>query len=266
MKRHILPLVLMIVCASAAYAEKRPQPLSTDQRIRQVMYSPNEVYEIVGTYGFQTTIEFAQDEEVKIASIGDSIGWQVVPMGSRVFAKPVEDKATTNLTVITNKRVYYFYLMSSRNQAKEATTYLVRFVYDSGVSSYPAINASPSAAAPSTSPHLTKDPTDYNFDYAISGDKAIELKMAFDDGQFTYLLFAKTTDLPAVFSVDKDGRESLVNSRIEGRYVVIERVSSQYTLRNGSVTACLYNKNLPLQKDKNAEVANVNVNVDMPSK
>lgn len=266
MKRHILPLVLMIACASAAYAEKRPQPLTSDQRIRQVMYSPNEVYEIVGTYGFQTTIEFAQDEDVRIASIGDSIGWQVVPMGSRVFAKPVEDKATTNLTVVTNKRVYYFYLMSSRNQAKEATTYLVRFVYDQGVSSYPAANASPSAGTSSASPRLAKEPTDYNFDYAISGDKAIELKLAFDDGQFTYLLFAKTTDLPAVFSVDKDGRESLVNSRIEGRYVVIERVASQYTLRNGAVTACLYNKSRPLQKDKIDAVARANVNVDIQGK
>ena len=118
----------------AALADKTPRPIATDVRIRQVPYSANEVYEIVGTYGYQTVIEFSDSEEIKLVAIGDSIAWQAVPMGSRLFLKPVEPDTATNLTVTTNKRFYYFNLVASKNKAKEALTYTVRFVYgDTGI-------------------------------------------------------------------------------------------------------------------------------------
>ena len=232
--------------SNAALVDKTPRPIATDVRIRQVAYSANEVYEIVGTYGYQTVIEFSEAEEIKLVAIGDSIAWQAVPMGSRLFLKPVEPDTATNLTVTTNKRFYYFNLIASKNRAKEALTYSVRFVYsDTGITTpLPTDSRCNDAEIKPPVPSL-KAPTDFNFNYQISGSKEISLVRAFDDGQFTYLQFAGSVDVPAVFAVDRDGKESLVNSRIEGQYVVIERVASQFTLRNGSVVACLFNRNKP---------------------
>ncbi len=39
------------------HAAKRPHPLATDSRVKQVAFDPNQVVEIVGTYGYQTMIE-----------------------------------------------------------------------------------------------------------------------------------------------------------------------------------------------------------------
>jgi len=239
-------VVFATLCATDALGEKTPRSIATDVRIRQVMYSANQVYEIVGTYGYQTVVEFSESEEIKLVAIGDSIAWQAVPAGSRLFLKPVEPDTATNLTVTTNKRIYYFNLVGSRNKARDALTYTVRFVYDDvDVTAVPMpkptiekIKDKP-AAAP------MKGPTDFNFNYQISGSKEIALVRAFDDGQFTYLQFGNTVDVPAVFVVDRAGKESLVNSRVEGQYVVIERVANQFTLRNGSVVACLFNRSKP---------------------
>ena len=107
----------------------------------------------------------------------------------------------------------------------------------------------------------SKGPTDFNFNYQISGSKEIALVRAFDDGQFTYLQFRNSVDVPAIFVVDREAKESLVNSRVEGQYVVIERVATQFTLRNGSVVACLFNRSKPfVNTNFSADKRDVNKN------
>ena len=239
-------VVIASLSATGAMAEKSPRSIATDIRIRQVMYSANQVYEIVGTYGYQTVVEFGESEEVKLVAIGDSIAWQAVPAGSRLFLKPVEPDTATNLTVTTNKRIYYFNLVASRNKARDALTYTVRFVYDDvGVTTVAAQKTANEKVEDKPAAVPSKGPTDFNFNYQISGSKEIALMRAFDDGQFTYLQFGNSVDVPAIFVVDREAKESLVNSRVEGQYVVIERVATQFTLRNGSVVACLFNRSKP---------------------
>ena len=103
--------------------------------------------------------------------------------------------------------------------------------------------------------------TELNFNYAISGSKEIALVRAFDDSQFTYLQFSRMEDLPAVFIADGAGKESLVNMRVEGQYVVIERLATLFTLRNGTSVACLYNQARPFA-DPNASKAPRSLNTN----
>ena len=56
-----------------------------------------------------------------------------------------------------------------------------------------------------------------------------------------------SANLPALFAVDPDGNEALVNFRMEGRYVVVERVGSLFTLRNGDEALCLFNEDRPFR-------------------
>lgn len=258
----IFVTALGLACSLDVTAEKTPRPIATDVRIRQVMYSANEIYEIVGTYGYQIVIEFSESEEIKLVAIGDSIAWQAVPAQSRLFLKPVEPDTATNLTVTTNKRIYYFNLIASRNKSRDSLTYTVRFIYNDGGVTTVNPPASPGGDVAAKAVTVTpKAPTDFNFNYQVSGSKEIALVRAFDDGQFTYLQFANTVDVPAVFIVDPQGKESLVNSRVEGQYVVVERIASQFTLRNGSVVACLFNRAKPFADTSfNAEKRDLNRN------
>ena len=241
------------------HAAKFPNPLLTDDRVRQVAYDPNQVYEIVGTYGYQTSIEFSSDETVKVVTVGDSIAWQTVPYQNRLFLKPVEPNAQTNLTVITDKRTYYFKLLSAKGRASQ--TFLVRFVYPSTLQRMAGNGDSGTADAAGTggsngtggarpdagtgTPNgsgIAIDLARLNIDYSASGQtSAIALNRAFDDGQFTYFLLAKNAETPTVYTVGADGTESIVNTRREGAYLVVERTASAFTLRNGSAYLCVQN-------------------------
>lgn len=230
MKISNLLLLIITLISFSAHASESPKPLGTDERIRHVMYNPNQVYDVTTTYGFQTAVEFSPQENIQVASIGDSIAWQVVPARNKLFIKPVVHDAVTNMTVVTDKRTYYFNLIALRSEALGAATYLVRFKYP---------QPSPIHAGLSTGP---KNPTELNFDYKIKRHKKSSLIRAFDDGEFTYLYFEDLKELPAIFVVDSDGKESLANFRIKEPYVIIERVVSKLVLRNGKSKTRLYNQ------------------------
>ncbi|SAL60082.1 P-type conjugative transfer protein VirB9 [Caballeronia humi] len=257
MRPTVLPLAIVLSALSAlsailtggsislvsmpASAAKLPRPLVTDDRVKQVAFDPNQVYEIVGTYGYQTSIEFSNDETVKVVTVGDSIAWQTVPYQNRLFLKPVEPNAATNLTVITDKRTYYFKLNSGKSRA--SMTFLVRFVY-------PNANMNGVVSAPASRRASTGiDPARLNLDYGTSGNKAaIPLARAFDDGQFTYFQFAPDAEIPSVYTVGSDGTESIVNTRREGPYLVVERTASLFTLRNGNSHLCVQNNANPYKR------------------
>lgn len=223
-----------------ALGEQVPHPAASDPRVLLATYRDSEVYKVVASYGFQTTIEFSEKETVETISIGDSIAWQVVPAGRRVFLKPQEPNAVTNMTVITSLRPYYFELGAKKNRDPAAVTFLLRFTY---ADSSPSVLGLRAASQPPAPP--AKKPADYNFNYALTGAREIAPIRVFDDGEFTYMQFRALTDLPAIFLVDKDKQESVVNYRIEGPYVVIERIGSQFSLRHGTEVACVFNRSAP---------------------
>jgi type IV secretion system protein VirB9 len=240
---HCSPLIIalfLVLAPGEAGAGKTPTSLITDDRVKQVSYDPNQVYEIVGTYGYQTSIEFGGDETVKVVTLGDSIAWQTVPYQNRLFLKPVEPDAATNLTVITDKRTYYFNLSSAKGRASQ--TFRVRFIYPDARLAVNSAKANGSSGKNQT----TFNVASLNLDYAMSGDvSAITLKRAFDDGQFTYFLFGQNTSIPSVYAVGADGTESIVNTRREGIYLVVERTAKLFTLRDGTAHLCVRNNGQP---------------------
>lgn len=230
-------LILLGIFSLTGYAEKLPKSLSSDFRMKQVMYDPNQITHITGAYGYQTSVEFAPDEQIKLVTLGDSIAWQTVPYLNRLFIKPVEDNAKTNMTVMTNKRAYFFQLETS--EKKDALTFLVRFAYPNMTYEEESRHA-----VASIEDHLSE----MNWRYSTSGDKAaFALKKVFDDGQFTYFLFEEDTDIPSVYVVDQDGYEAIVNTRREGKYLVVERTNNKFTLRIGKSYLCVRNDALLTQ-------------------
>ena len=105
MRVLVFSLFAGLLLTSVVLAEETSRPGPSDSRVLLATYRDSEVYKVVATYGFQTTIEFSDKETVETISIGDSIAWQVVPAGHRVFLKPQEQNAVTNMTVITSLRL-----------------------------------------------------------------------------------------------------------------------------------------------------------------
>jgi type IV secretion system protein VirB9 len=197
-----------------------------DDRVKMLVYSANQVFKLVAYYGYQIDIQIADSEEIKTIAAGDSVGWQIVGAGQHIFIKPMASGARTNLSIVTNKRTYIFDLISRQPSVHGDITYLVRF-------RYPETDVMASLVSSAAG----KDGPNFNLDYKISGSKNLEPLHVFDDGQFTYFEFDPHRELPAIFVVGADGKESLVNYRIEGPYVVVERLGDFYTCRSGKETA-----------------------------
>ncbi|MEI9903744.1 MAG: TrbG/VirB9 family P-type conjugative transfer protein [Asticcacaulis sp.] len=63
----------------------------------------------------------------------------------------------------------------------------------------------------------------------------------FDDGASTYMRWADGVSTPAVYAVDSDGNESLVNYASRGDYFVVEQVAPAFVLRRGDMKVTIYN-------------------------
>lgn len=241
-----------IAIANHAHAVQQSHEIAADSRVRTFVYDPNEVFIFTGHYRYQSSIELSPEETIQSVSVGDSFGWQIVPSGSRIFLKPTEPDATTNMTVITDQRIYLFELHAEEAEGirDNEMVFSVRFSYpdEGGVTN--SVTEFAKEEIPDLSDDVLKtDMENYNFNYTVTGSHLISPVKIFDDGEFTYIEFKdKNADVPAIFMVDGFGSESVINYRAAGNYIVIERVASQYTLRHGDDVACIFNESSPLEK------------------
>ncbi len=252
MIRKYALVAFLSVCAAfagmPALALVMPSPIATDARIKTITYSPNEVFKFTGYYRYQSNIEFAPDEEIGTISLGDSVAWQMNPLGNRLFLKPIEQDATTNMTIITNKRTYFFELHAeeAKNISDKNLTFELRFIYPG--------DESLGVSHVDHMPDLEQDDlSKYNFRYTLTGSDDIAPLRIFDDGEFTYFQFQDVNgEVPAFFQVDSQGNESLINYRARGPYIVVERVAARYTLRHGNSVVCIFNEAITNGKPGNS--------------
>lgn len=248
-------VIFFAVLSNNSYGIRESKPTAIDSRIRVIVYSPDDVFKYVGYYGYQSAIELAKDEEVVSISMGDTSAWQIVPAGNRIFIKPVDEDATTNMTLITNKRTYFFELYGSiaEDIRDPNMVFNVRFLYpdEQQEDSIRTFNTSSSA------PDLSQ-PEKYNFNYSISGHEEIAPVKIYDDGEFTYLQFRdKNIDLPAIFAIDENLRESMVNYHMSPsvpNMIVVEQVFRKFTVRLNKKLVCIFNEAFvdPDEEMKNA--------------
>ncbi|MFP3120469.1 hypothetical protein GCO76_03005 [Rickettsia sp. R2] len=114
--------------------------LTKDNRIKTYIYNPNEVYLLVLHFGFQSHIEFAKNEEIQNIILGDAYAWKITPLANRLFIKPLEKDIRTNMTIITNKRIYEFDIASTELMMgnERDLVYVIKFYYPKKNSNYMA--------------------------------------------------------------------------------------------------------------------------------
>lgn len=129
--QNLLFFLLVFLLSSSKIFAQVSIPITTDSRIKTLVYNPNEVFELKFYYGYQSFIEFAENEEIEMISIGEAFAWKITPAEKRLFIRPLEIAAHTNMTIITNKRTYHFDIKSDEydGRADEELVYTVRFYY-----------------------------------------------------------------------------------------------------------------------------------------
>lgn len=239
----LLAASIAALTVTHAYAAQQPRPGSLDARVTSVVYQPNNVVKVSATYGISTMIIFDEDEKFETISLGDTDSWQVAPSekGNILFVKPIAKDVSTNMNVVTSKRIYFLELNDYAPEAGKKV-FGIRFVYpEKNLNESLRKEAEFRAANPNIS---CIDKANVNIDYSFSGDAALKPTMVFDDGKKTFFKFGRGT-VPAIFAVQSDFSETLRNFRKEGEYIVVDGVATQYTLRDGNQWTCIFNLRKP---------------------
>lgn len=229
-------LLLLSLGFGSALAEISPSPGLIDSRIRTTPYSADEVYRLMGFVGYQTDLEFEIGESFVGLGAGDIEGISFVAQDNHLFLKPKAAKVGTNLTIVTSRRTYQVDYSASSHppDATEAVTYVLRFNYPSVARS--EVDATREALE---RPSTTRP---RNIDYWFCGSPALQPVAASDDGVHTRLTFAGQAEQPAIFILNEDGTESLLNFSMEEGDVILHRVARRLILRRGNLAGCVINK------------------------
>lgn len=260
---HFITQLAAACLAAATGSSIRAQ--DPDPRLKEVSYDPHAVVTVAVKRGVVTHVSL--DGQEAITEVGTGVAsdctkpdasWCIAAQagGHNIFVKP-KTTATVpnNVAVVTDKRSHAFRFVVLPDADPHQPVYRLIVKAPLLRVARPAVSAQthPSAEPQSLDTALPEDviaerllaaPHVLNGDYSVAeGGRSKEIvpTLVFDDGRFTYLRFPNNSELPAVFHVLDDGSETVVNTRMEGDLLVVDRVSRRLMLRSGSAVVSLWN-------------------------
>ncbi|MEL1251385.1 TrbG/VirB9 family P-type conjugative transfer protein [Aurantiacibacter gilvus] len=226
--------------------------MAQDPRLVERLYDPTQVVRIEGKVNVQSTIQFGEGEVIENVAIGDSQSWQVTPnrRANLLFVKPLAPRATTNMTVVTNRHTYLFDLVANPNARNPL--YVLTFTYPVEVEPVedetalagadPALQPNALEMAAANDDYAVLDPSTLNFNWAGSGNAALLPERIYDDGTATFLAWPSGAAMPAILVKDYEGTEGPVNFAVRGDTIVLDIVPREIILRSGDDAAMLVNE------------------------
>ncbi|MFK7841712.1 MAG: TrbG/VirB9 family P-type conjugative transfer protein [Sphingorhabdus sp.] len=183
--------------------------------MREIEYQSNRVIPIEAAPGYQVTVLLSPDEQIKSIAVGDSSGWQVSAnkSGNNIFVKYAGSGFETNMTVVTNVRLYSFELVPLSGGAFNMP-YILKFAYPSDEVADETVN-----------------PGEPMTHYRMKGAKSLWPSGIVDDGRRTFIEWPLSADIPAVYAIDQAGNEVLTNGMMRDDRLVIEAVASKLVFR-----------------------------------
>ena len=229
-----------------ANAQARVQPVR-DGFINSMQVYPftaGALYQVYTAVGQITDIAL-QPGETLVGSgpvaAGDTVRWIIGDTESgtgatkqiHILVKPTRTELMTNLVINTNLRTYHMELRSTEK------TYMASVSWQYPQDQLIALrrqNAEAQAAQPVAS---GVDLSRVNFRYEVTGDRAPWRPLrAFDDGKQVFIEFPRGVgqgEMPPLFVVGPEGDTSeLVNYRVRGNYMIIDRLFAAAELRFGA--------------------------------
>jgi len=267
-------LLIWFLFPALALAEIVPPKGADDARVRVIDYNAMNVVKIVTFYGVSTHIQFDASETVISKSLGDENAWNAQEKDNHFFIMPKAEQADTNLTVLTNKRVYHFALVVQDRDPKDTKAWKDNNLIFSLKFRYPEEEAAKLAEAARLAALQEKAQTvkenlsaakkvDQNYDYWVAGSPEVSPTSARDDGRFIYLTFSNNRDMPAVYSVDEYDNEALINTNvIDGNTIVIHRLVRRLMLRKGPAVASIVNRSFDLDGGRDNITGTISLDVE----
>ncbi|KAB2919853.1 MAG: P-type conjugative transfer protein TrbG [Hyphomicrobiaceae bacterium] len=231
---------------SQANAAARVQPVRDGfiNAMQVYPYTGGALYQVYTAVGQITDIALQPGEQLvgtgPVAAgdtvrwiIGDTLSGSGATQQVHILVKPTRADLMTNLIINTNLRTYHMELRSTER------TYMASVSWQYPQDQLIALrrqNAQAEAARPVAT---GVDLANIHFRYAIEGDRAPWRPLrAYDDGRQVFIEFPRGIgqgEMPPLFVVGPEGNTSeLVNYRVRGNYIVVDRLFAAAELRLGA--------------------------------
>ncbi|AJP73409.1 P-type conjugative transfer protein TrbG [Sphingomonas hengshuiensis] len=228
-----------------ANAAARMQPVRDGflNAIQLYPWAEGALYQLYSAPGQVTDIALQEGEQLVgpgPVAAGDTVRWIIGDTvsgsgaGQRVhiLIKPTRTGLVTNLVINTDRRTYHLELRSTPE------TYMASVSWTYPQDALIALTARSREAAAAAPVVRNIEIDALNFRYRIEGDRPSWRPLrAFDDGRQVFIELPANigqSDLPPLFVVASKGEGELVNYRVRGRYLVVDRLFAGAELRLGS--------------------------------
>jgi type IV secretion system protein VirB9 len=208
-------------------------------------YSDGALYQVYAAPGQITDIALAPGEQLVGAgpvAAGDTVRWVIGDTESgtgptkriHILVKPTRPDLVTNLVINTDKRTYHVELRSTEK------TYMASVSWAYAQDQLIALRRQNAAAVAGTAVASGVDINALNFRYKIEGDTPPWRPLrAFDDGRQVFIAFPTGIgqgEMPPLWVIGPAGGAELVNYRIQGNHMVVDRLFAAAELRLGGET------------------------------
>lgn len=226
-----------------AAARVEPERTSYFNAIQQYAYTDGALFQIYTAPGQITDIMLQEGEELvgpgPVASgdtvrwiIGDTVSGSGAARRVHILVKPTRADIRTNLIINTNRRTYHLELSATNS------TYMAAVSWTYPQDALIALRTA-EAERERTAPVASGiDFSSLNFRYRIGGDHpGWRPVRVFDDGRQVFIEFPgdiASGDMPPLFVIGADQAAELVNYRVQGRYMVVDRLFERAELRLGA--------------------------------
>jgi type IV secretion system protein VirB9 len=226
-----------------AAARVEPERTSYFNAIQQYAYTDGALFQIYTAPGQITDIMLQEGEELvgpgPVAS-GDTVRWiigdTVSGSGStrrvHILVKPTRADIRTNLIINTNRRTYHLELSATNS------TYMAAVSWTYPQDALIALRTAEAERERTAPVAAGIDFAALNFRYRIGGDHpGWRPVRVFDDGRQVFIEFPgdiASGDMPPLFVIGADQAVELVNYRVQGRYMVVDRLFERAELRLGA--------------------------------
>ena len=213
--------------ALPALAETAPKPGSHDARVTYATYQEGQVYRINTRLRNVTLVELGTGEQIQSIAIGDLESFKIdkLERANLFIIKPVVAGATTNLTVETQRNIYFLQVTEG---GRGEPNYSVKFTVPGSTRA-----ATPGSEIPASLPMSYKI---MKKGRAVPSFAPVSIS---DDGRKTTFVIPPGAPMPTIFRADAKGQEYSVNSSVRGTTITVSTRSERWVLRYGEEYVCV---------------------------
>jgi len=224
-------------------ARVQPERATFLNAIQKYAWAEGALYQVYASPGQVTDIVLQEGEELVgpgPVAAGDTVRWIIgdTVSGSgasrrvHILVKPTRPDIMTNIVINTSRRTYHIELRAT------PATYMASVSWSYPEAELIALRMAEAERERAAPVAAGLDLGALNFRYRLSGDKpGWRPVRVFDDGRQTFVEFGDdiaTGEMPPLFATGAKGEAELLNYRVQGRYMIVDRLFERGELRMGA--------------------------------